>query len=119
MDVTCQTGLFARVEKQDLEEMTGNLMENACKWASGEVKVRVLVFPESLLIQIDDDGPGLAPEERVAALQRGVRLDEAAPGTGLGLSIVTELADMHEGGFVLEEAPNLGGLRASLRLPRA
>ena len=119
VDVTCQTGLFARVEKQDLEEMTGNLMENACKWASGEVKVRVLVFPESLLIQIDDDGPGLAPEQRVAALQRGVRLDEAAPGTGLGLSIVTELADMHEGSFVLEEAPNLGGLRASLRLPRA
>lgn len=119
VDVTCQTGLFARVEKQDLEEMTGNLMENACKWASSEVKVRVLVYPESLLIQIDDDGPGLTPDERVAALQRGVRLDEAAPGTGLGLSIVTELADMHEGNFVLEEASKLGGLRASLRLPRA
>jgi len=116
--VECPRDLFVRVEKQDLEEMAGNLMENACKWAAGQVAVQVIPLKDSLMIHIDDDGPGLSPDERVAALQRGVRLDEAAPGTGLGLSIVTELADMHEGFFVLEEAPMLGGLRASLRLQR-
>ncbi|MEO9971756.1 MAG: sensor histidine kinase [Hyphomonadaceae bacterium] len=119
VDVRCPAGVFVRVEKQDLEEMVGNLMENACKWSAGNVKVQVVLSTGSVMMHIDDDGPGLEPDERIAALQRGVRLDEAAPGTGLGLSIVTELADMHEGAFVLEEAPELGGLRASLRLPRA
>lgn len=119
VEVSCPAGVFVRVEKQDLEEMAGNLMENACKWAVNQVKVQVVLSEDSFMVHIDDDGPGLEPDERIAALQRGVRLDEAAPGTGLGLSIVTELADMHEGTFVLEEAPKLGGLRASLRLPRA
>ena len=119
VSVDCPMGLHVRLEKQDLEEMAGNLMENACKWAANEVRVQVSARNDMLNILIDDDGPGLSPDERVAALKRGVRLDEAAPGTGLGLSIVTELADMYEGSFVLEEAPELGGLRASLRLPRA
>jgi len=119
VSVNCPKGVYVRLEKQDLEEMAGNLMENACKWARSEVRVRVSPSRSMLNIFIDDDGPGLSPDERVAALKRGVRLDEAAPGTGLGLSIVTELADMYEGAFVLEEAPKLGGLRASLRLPRA
>lgn len=111
--------LFFRGERQDLEEMVGNLMENACKWAKSQVKVSVEIGSDSFRLHVDDDGKGLSPEERVAALQRGVRLDEAAPGTGLGLSIVTELAEMHEGRFKLDTAPVLGGLRATLRLPRA
>ena len=67
---------------------------------------------------MDDDGPGLSPDDRQAALKRGVRLDETAPGSGLGLSIVTELAEMHSGGLSLQDSA-LGGVRAELRLPRA
>ena len=112
--------LVFRGERQDLEEMVGNLMENACKWASSRVMVSSqLAENGSFYLHVDDDGGGLRPVERSAALKRGVRLDEAAPGTGLGLSIVKEIAEMHEGEFMLGDAPELGGLRASLRLPHA
>lgn len=108
-----------RGEKQDFEEMIGNLMENACKWAHSKVQVSVLRDgPDEVLIHVDDDGPGLTRDERADALKRGVRLDETAPGTGLGLSIVTEIAEMHKGSFQLDDAP-IGGLRATLRLPAA
>ena len=108
-----------RGEKQDFEEMMGNLMENACKWATSSVRVSIERYgADEVLVHVDDDGPGLKEEERAAALQRGVRLDETAPGTGLGLSIVTEIAEMHKGGLELGDAP-LGGLRATLRLPTA
>ncbi|MEM7662013.1 MAG: HAMP domain-containing sensor histidine kinase [Pseudomonadota bacterium] len=113
------TGVMIRGEKQDLEEMVGNLMENGCKWARSRVHVTVEPDGANVLIHVDDNGDGLAEEEREAALQRGVRLDEAAPGTGLGLSIVSELAELHEGKLELNRAPELGGLRATLRLPRA
>ncbi|MEM8636906.1 MAG: ATP-binding protein [Pseudomonadota bacterium] len=108
-----------RGEKQDLEEMVGNLMENGCKWARANVHVSVERSGQNILIHVDDDGDGLAEEEREAALQRGVRLDEVVPGTGLGLSIVSELAELHEGKLELGTAPKLGGLRATLRLPQA
>ena len=108
-----------RGEKQDLEEMLGNLLDNACKWARTVVEVTVERFgPDEILIHVDDDGPGLSEDERSAALQRGVRLDETAPGTGLGLSIVNEIAEMHKGSLELSKAP-IGGLRATLRLPSA
>lgn len=108
-----------RGESQDLEEMLGNLMENACKWARDTVQVSVS-GPETgfLTIHVDDDGPGLDEGEREAALQRGVRLDETAPGTGLGLSIVNELAELYGGALRLGESP-LGGLRVSLKVPAA
>ena len=107
-----------RGEKQDLEEMLGNLMENACKWAHGRVDVSSeAAGREWIDLHIDDDGPGLGEGEREKALQRGVRLDESAPGTGLGLSIVKELAELHGGELQLGTSP-LGGLRATLRLPR-
>jgi len=112
-------GLMVRGEKQDLEEMVGNLMENACKWAKSEVHVTVRRVGQNVFVEVDDDGEGLAEDEREAALQRGVRLDEAAPGTGLGLSIVSELAELHEGHLELGAAPKLGGLRATLKLPLA
>lgn len=111
--------LYFRGERQGLEEMVGNLMENACKWAKSKVHVSIEVEDGMFLLHVDDDGNGLTPGERGVALKRGVRLDEAAPGTGLGLSIVTELAEMHDGKLALGDAPILGGLRASLRLPRA
>ena len=104
-------------EQQDLEEMVGNLMENACKWAKADVQVSVSDDASELRIEVDDDGPGLTAEEREGALKRGVRLDETTPGTGLGLSIVTELAELHKGVLELDEAP-AGGLRARLRFPK-
>ena len=108
-----------RGEQQDLEEMLGNLMENACKWATHRVEVAVTRSREGRLrIHVDDDGPGLAPEARRAALTRGVRLDETAPGSGLGLSIVQEVAELYSGELSLATAP-LGGLRATLELPAA
>ncbi|MBU4568506.1 MAG: sensor histidine kinase [Alphaproteobacteria bacterium] len=106
-----------RGEQQDFEEMAGNLMENACKWASTEVRVTISDTPQGLTVDVEDDGKGLSAEEREAAMKRGVRLDETTPGTGLGLSIVKELAELHKGRLELGEAA-LGGLRATLRFTR-
>lgn len=111
--------LFVRTERQDLEEIIGNLLDNACKWCASQVQVYAEQSEDGLVvIHIDDDGPGLSPEERAQAVKRGIRLDETAPGTGLGLSIVADISDMNGGSLILDESP-LGGLRASVRLRRA
>ncbi len=111
--------IIFRGERQDLDEMLGNLLENACKFAKTKVRVSAGWGEDGhLLIHVDDDGPGLTPEERAQALKRGVRLDETAPGTGLGLSIVKDLAELYSGRFELSDSP-LGGLRATLVLPSA
>jgi signal transduction histidine kinase len=114
--------LIFRGERQDLEEMIGNLLDNACKWAVMRVRVsgvREMVERRATLkLAIDDDGPGLAAEERQAALARGGRLDETKPGSGLGLSIVVELARIYGGQFDLRDS-ELGGLSARLTLPAA
>ncbi|MEQ9507079.1 MAG: ATP-binding protein [Hyphomonas sp.] len=111
------TSAIFRGEQQDFEEMIGNLMENACKWAATEVVVTVTDSPQALTIDVEDDGNGLTEEERADAMKRGVRLDETTPGTGLGLSIVKELAELHKGQLELGVAAS-GGLRATLRFPR-
>jgi signal transduction histidine kinase len=105
--------------------MVGNLVDNAGKWARHAVAITIEPEPWSNLsercffrVAIDDDGPGLAPELRQAALSRGKRLDETKPGSGLGLSIVADLASLYGGVLTLEEGPE-GGLRAVLRLPSA
>jgi signal transduction histidine kinase len=111
-----------RGESQDLEEMGGNLMDNACKWASSRVTVHValLADPSSnrdmFAITVEDDGPGLTPEQRSEAVKRGRRLDETVPGTGLGLSIVADLAALYGGTLELDGSA-LGGLKARLVLP--
>lgn len=111
--------IFVRTERQDLEEIIGNLLDNACKWCRSEVRLHAAPVEDGLVsIYIDDDGPGLSPDERAEAVKRGVRLDETAPGTGLGLSIVADIADMNGGNLVLDESP-LGGLRAIVSLRRA
>jgi signal transduction histidine kinase len=114
-----------RGERQDFEEMVGNLVDNACKWARAQVSIRVDVRtaldPERqamLHIVVDDDGKGLSPDERAQVSRRGKRLDEAKPGSGLGLSIVVDLAALYGGSLTLDAAP-LGGLRAELTLPAA
>src|SRR5438270_8068125 len=112
-----------RGERQDLEEMAGNLVDNACKWAESQVFVEVLAEqpPEPragprLRIIVDDDGRGLSAAERAQVSRRGQRLDESKPGSGLGLSIVVDLAGLYGGSLVLGDAP-IGGLRAELVLP--
>jgi len=114
-----------RGERQDLEEMVGNLVDNACKWATSQVFIEVLVEralkPDAdamLRIIVDDDGRGLSADERVQVSRRGQRLDESKPGSGLGLSIVVDLAALYGGSLSLGSAP-IGGLRAELVLPAA
>jgi signal transduction histidine kinase len=110
-----------RGEKQDLEEMVGNLVDNAGKWANSRVSIEVLLEqPEpgrqAVRIVVDDDGPGLTPTQREQVARRGQRLDESKPGSGLGLSIVVEVARLYGGALNLGTAP-IGGLRAELVLP--
>ena len=108
--------LSARVQREDLDEMIGNLLDNACKWGRARVVVDAHRSGGVIEVVIDDDGNGLASEMREAVLQRGVRADEASPGSGLGLAIVRDLADAYGGSIAVEASP-LGGLRARLRLP--
>jgi signal transduction histidine kinase len=112
-----------RGERQDLEEMVGNLVDNACKWASSRVLIEVVVerpteagAGSKLRIIVDDDGRGLSADERAKVSRRGQRLDESKPGSGLGLSIVVDLAALYGGNLSLGNAPT-GGLRAELQLP--
>jgi signal transduction histidine kinase len=112
-----------RGERQDLEEMAGNLVDNACKWAASRVFIEVLVEPPvkpgaaaMFRIIVDDDGRGLSEAERAQVSRRGQRLDESKPGSGLGLSIVVDLAALYGGSLTLGGAP-IGGLRAELMLP--
>ena len=105
-----------RCETQDLEEMLGNILENACKWARSKVRVSASDTPNGTAIVVDDDGPGIAIAMRDRVLQRGVRADETASGSGLGLAIVSDLVDLYRGSLALETAP-CGGLRVQLMLP--
>jgi signal transduction histidine kinase len=120
LDVRSDPGLKFQGEKQDFEEMVGNLLDNACKWAKSRVWVSAARADGAgkFEVLVDDDGPGLTEAERAKAVKRGQRLDETKPGSGLGLSIVADLAHLYKGGFKLEPSPQ-GGLRARLELPAA
>lgn len=125
IEVSAPAAAKFRGERQDFEEMVGNLVDNACKWARAQVSIKVdmrtATDPERqamLHIVVDDDGKGLSPEERAQVSRRGKRLDESKPGSGLGLSIVVDLAALYGGRLTLDAAP-LGGLRAELTLPAA
>jgi signal transduction histidine kinase len=110
-------GLAFRGDREDLEEMAGNLIDNACKWANARVSVQARPVSQSrFALAIGDDGPGLSPEERDRAVQRGEKLDETVPGSGLGLSIVRDIARLYGGEFTLGRS-GLGGLEARLELP--
>ncbi len=111
-------GLAFRGDSQDFEEMLGNLMENACKWARSRVRVSACRRGARLAVTIEDDGTGLKPEDRAHATRRGARLDETVPGSGLGLNIVSEIAELYGGTLALGDAA-LGGLAATLDLPAA
>lgn len=108
---------YVQGQREDLDEMLGNLVDNACKWATTRVTISSVVESARLVLLVDDDGPGLAASLRDAVLRRGVRADEAAPGSGLGLAIVRDLAELYRGSITLHESP-AGGVRARLELPR-
>lgn len=122
-------GLVLAMEQQDVEEIVGNLLENAGRYASSEVRITVTQAPDSLqgndparrvwiVLDVEDDGPGLEPDQIKLAMKRGRRLDESKPGTGLGLSIVSEIAGEYQGKLTLDRAGS-GGLLARLLLPAA
>ena len=122
--VTCRDGIKFKGEKQDLEEILGNLLDNACKWAEGNVYLTVRLMRESgrartpgrLHLQVEDDGPGLTEDQRKRIGKRGMRLDESKPGSGLGLSIVTDLVHTYHGTFALDQSAH-GGLQVLIELP--
>ena len=119
-DIDVRPMLMFRGEKRDLEEMAGNLLDNACKWTKSYVGVTagVSAVDDRLLeICVTDDGPGMPSEKYTEALKRGIRLDEATPGTGFGLAIVDDLAKAYKGSLTLGES-KAGGLSVTLRLPR-
>ncbi|MGF1734644.1 ATP-binding protein [Photobacterium satsumensis] len=110
--------LLVAIEKRDLDEILGNLIENSYKWAKGLVRVhQPEQTAENILLVIEDDGPGIDDSAYQSAVKRGIRLDETTPGTGLGLNIVSELAHSYRGELLLSRSP-LGGLRASVTLPK-
>ena len=118
IDVHVPHDTHVRGRREDFEEMLGNLVDNACKWARTRIDVRSASENGHIVTTVDDDGPGLDPSLRESVLKRGVRADEAAPGSGLGLAIVADLAELYGGSIALSASP-LGGLRATLRLPSA
>ena len=119
-DVSISDGLVFRGEKRDLEEMAGNLMDNACKWTRSRIGVSAAPWEQDesqIEIIVADDGPGLQETEYAEALKRGARLDEATPGTGFGLAIVDDLARAYKGEIALGRSA-LGGLEVRMLLPR-
>lgn len=118
IDVHAPHDHFVRGRREDYEEMLGNLVDNACKWAKRRIEVRSAVDNGHVVTTVDDDGPGLDVSLRESVLKRGVRADEAAPGSGLGLAIVADLVELYGGSIALGSSP-LGGVRATLRVPAA
>ena len=118
IDIDCPGDLVFRGDQQDLEEIIGNLLDNACKWASRNIRVHATPEGASFRLAIEDDGPGLPADDRNRAFTRGDRLDETVPGSGLGLSIVREIAELYGGGAELG-ASELGGLKVEIVLPAA
>lgn len=116
IDVDVAPDQAFRGEREDLDELLGNLLDNACKWAHSRVAIASSIDGDAVVITVDDDGAGIDPSMRERVLQRGVRADEAAPGSGFGLAIVRDLAELYGGAIELGASP-LGGLRATLRLP--
>ena len=114
-----KTPLFFAGEEQDLQEMLGNLLDNACKWANTRVCIRggliAGAVPARLRLQIEDDGPGIGADNLQAVVARGVRLDEAVPGTGLGLAIVQDLVALYDGQMELQPLAS-GGLVVTVEL---
>jgi signal transduction histidine kinase len=118
IDIVGDETLRAKVDRQDLMEMLGNLLENACQWAQHQVTASITQGSRTLLITVTDDGPGLTSKDYDAVLARGVRLDEAKPGSGLGLAITRDLVTLYGGTLSLQEARG-AGLSVQITLPQS
>ncbi len=118
VDLDLGDGLAFAGEREDLQEMLGNLLENAFQWTNGRIRVAADITDDQVMIRVDDDGPGLPAERREEVLARGGRLDEEKPGTGLGLAIVADMAELYSGRLNLEDS-QWGGLSVRLELPAA
>jgi signal transduction histidine kinase len=118
IDVRVPEAHAVRANRVDVDEMLGNLLDNACTWARSRVVVSSAASDTAIVTTVDDDGAGLPAEMREAVLERGVRADERSPGSGLGLAIARDLAEVYGGSLALDASP-LGGLRATLTLRRA
>ncbi|WAJ35738.1 sensor histidine kinase [Pseudomonas sp. GOM7] len=116
LDWQAPAGLVVQRDREDLLELLGNLLDNACKWADGQVRLALQETPGKLLIHVDDDGPGIEPQRREEVLGRGTRLDEQVAGHGLGLGIVRDIVEAWGGSITLQDSP-LGGLRVAIELP--
>lgn len=118
-DVDIEDDLIFRGAKRDLEEMAGNLLDNACKWTKSSIQLRAhrLGDTGTFLISVSDDGPGMSEDQYEEAVKRGARLDEATPGSGFGLAIVDDLARAYKGTLILGKS-DMGGLKSVLELPR-
>lgn len=119
LDMAGSKDLAVRVERQDLDEMLGNLIENAAKYGGGSVFVTVEDAGDMVRILIEDDGRGIPEAERARIFDRGVRLDTSKPGTGLGMAIVRDVAEIYNGSIELDESEDMGGLLVRLQLPKA
>jgi len=119
LDMAGDKAIAARVERQDLDEMLGNLIENAAKYGGGSVFVTVEDAGDFVEMIIEDDGQGIPESERERLFDRGARLDTSKPGTGLGLAIVRDVVEIYGGTVALEKSEDLGGLLVRLRLPKA
>lgn len=119
LDIAGDKSVAAHVERQDLDEILGNLIENAAKYGGGSVFITVQKDEGFVEILVEDDGAGISEEDRERLFSRGVRLDSSKPGTGLGLAIVRDVAEIYGGTISLEESEDMGGLLARLRLPVA
>lgn len=104
-------------DREDMLEVLGNLLDNACKWSRGRVRLRVW-DGAGFFVTVEDDGPGCAPEHLARLVQRGARLDESREGHGLGLSIAQQIVEDYGGRLVFDASPDLGGLRVTMRFPR-
>ncbi|WP_109118172.1 sensor histidine kinase [Azospirillum sp. TSO22-1] len=116
--VQADDALLAPVEVQDFDEIAGNLLDNAVKWAGGAIRAAAESRDGGFVLTIEDDGPGLPVAARDRVFARGERLDEQTPGSGLGLAIVRDVVELYGGGVALD-AGALGGLRVTVRLPDA
>ena len=111
IDVRVDPSHAVRVQREDLDEMLGNLLDNASKWARRRIEISAAITDTTVTVHIDDDGPGIPEARRTDVLKRGVRADETAPGFGFGLAIVRDLAEVYGGSIRLDTSP-LGGTRA-------
>jgi two-component system sensor histidine kinase PhoQ len=108
-----------RLDEGDLTELLGNLLDNACKWCTGSVRVACTAAGTTLILNVEDDGPGIDAALGMAVLQRGVRADQATPGHGIGLAVVRDIVDALGGELEISRSAVLGGAHITLRLPGA